>query len=63
MDYVSSAREELEERYFLILGSGEAYRFRTHWGAKRWAKAHKVSGYIARELGIIGECHIEIMGE
>lgn len=54
MAYKSLVREGVPPRYFLISEDRKLVKgFPSHWMAKRFAKKHKISGFVARELGMI----------
>jgi hypothetical protein len=56
MAYRSIGREGVPPRYFLISEDRKLVKgFPSHWMAKRFAKKHKIPGFVARELGSIEE--------
>ena len=54
MAYRSLGREGVPPRYFLISADRKLVKgFPSHWMAKKFAKKHKISGFVARELGSV----------
>ena len=54
MAYRSLDRQGVSPRYFLISDDGKIVKgFPSHWSAKRFAKKHRITGFVARELGTI----------
>ncbi len=52
---------EGERRYVLISSDGKFVKeFSTHWEAKRFAKQHKILGYVTRALGIFEDTSTDV---
>ena len=54
MAYRSTKRENSSPVYFLISKDRTLIKgFASHWKAKKFAKAHRISGTVVKQLGII----------